>query len=210
MHPCVRALTKIALLMKLASVMILLTCMQVSAKGYSQEARLTLDMKQVPIGKVLKAIEMRTEYHFVYSSNQFPAGMLVDVTAKEKPVSDILTQLLEGTGFTFKKVDDLIVLTTRRTGDADREIKGRVFASSTSEPLAGVTVTEEKSGVATVTDGRGEFTIKVPENGVLVVSSVGYIAQRIVVGSRSSLDISLKETSRDLNEVVVVGYGTRK
>ncbi len=184
--------------------------MQVSAKGYSQEARLTLDMKQVPIGKVLKAIEMRTDYHFVYSSNQFPAGLLVDVMVKEKPVSDILTLLLEGTGFTFKKVDDLIVLTTRRVGDADREIKGRVFASSTSEPLAGVTVTEEKSGVATVTDGRGEFTIKVPENGVLAVSSVGYITQRIVVGSRSSLDIALKETSRDLNEVVVVGYGTRK
>jgi len=210
MHPCVRALTKIALLMKLASVIILLTCMQVSATGYSQEARLTLDMKQVSIGKVLKAIEMRTEYHFVYSSNLFPAGLLVNVTVREKPVSDILAVVLAGTGFTFKKIDDLIILTTRSRGDADREIKGTVFASSTSEPLEGVTVTVEKTGVATLTDGRGEFTIKAPANAVLVISSVGYITQRVEVGGRSSLDISLKETSKDLNEVVVVGYGSRR
>jgi TonB-dependent starch-binding outer membrane protein SusC len=210
MHPCVRALTKIALLMKLASVIILLTCMQVSATGYSQEAKLTLDMRQVTIGKVLKAIEMRTDYHFVYSSNLFPAELLVNVTVREKPVSDILTLLLQGTGFTFKKVDDLIVLISRSSSVTDRDIRGRIIASSTSEPLAGVTITVEKTGTATVTDGRGEFTIKVPDNAVLIISSVGYITQRVDVGGRSSLDISLKESSRDLNQVIVVGYGTRK
>jgi len=140
MYPCVHALTKIVLLMKMAFVIILLTCLHVSATGYSQEARLTLDMRQVTIGKVLKAIEMRTDYHFVYSSNLFPADLLVNVSVKEKPVSDIVAHVLEGTGFTFKKIDDLIVLTSRGpAGNADIEVKGRVFASATSEPLAGVT-----------------------------------------------------------------------
>jgi TonB-linked SusC/RagA family outer membrane protein len=197
--------------MKMAFVIILLTCLHVSATGYSQEARLTLDMRQVTIGKVLKAIEMRTDYHFVYSSNLFPADLLVNVSVKEKPVSDIVAHVLEGTGFTFKKIDDLIVLTSRGpAGNADIEVKGRVFASATSEPLAGVTVTVDKTAVATVTDAKGEFTIKSPNNGVLVFSSVGFITQRIEIGGRTSLDIGLKEASKDLNQVIVVGYGTRQ
>jgi hypothetical protein len=116
MHPCVRYLTKIALLMKMTFGIILLSCLQVAATGYSQEARLTLDMKQVTISKVLKTIELRTDYHFVYSSNLFPANSLVSLSVKEKPVSDILNLVLEKTGFTFRKVDDLIIITTIWTG----------------------------------------------------------------------------------------------
>src|SRR5580698_2346375 len=108
--PYVRSLTKIALLMKMAGLIILVTCLQVSAAGYSQESRLTLEMKQVPIGKVFKAIELRTDYHFVYSSNQFPSDLIVNVSVKETPVSDILRLVLEKTGFTFKRVEDLIIL----------------------------------------------------------------------------------------------------
>ncbi len=82
MHPTVRYLTKIALLMKMAFVLILITCLQVSATGYSQEARLTMDLKQVTIGKVLKTIELRTEYKFVYSSDLIPSNSLVNVTVR--------------------------------------------------------------------------------------------------------------------------------
>ncbi|MDR3716959.1 MAG: TonB-dependent receptor [Puia sp.] len=211
-HPCVRYLTQIALIMKMAFVLILITCLHVSATGYSQEARLTLDLKQVTIGKVLKTIELKTDYKFVYSSDLFPSHLLVSVTVKEAPVSDVMRLILTKTGFTFRQIDDLIVITSSQEGTVDREVKGRVVASATGEPLAGVTVAVENTAIATATDGKGEFTIKLPEGAgrALVFSSVGFITQRVVVGSRPSLDIVLKESSKDLNTIVVVGYGSRK
>ena len=110
---CVSALTKIALLMKLAVIIILSTCLQASANGYSQETKLTLDLKAVSIGKALRTIERKTEYRFVYSSNFFPAELTVNVQVKNTPVSEILSLILVRTGFTFKKVDeDLIVITS--------------------------------------------------------------------------------------------------
>jgi len=210
MHSRVRYLTKIALLMKLAFSIVFITCLQASATGYSQEARLSLDMRSVTIGKVLKAIEVRTDYHFVYASDLFPVNSLVNISVKEKPVSDILNLVLDKTGFTFRKVDDLIILTSNRMPDAQKELRGRVMASATGEPLAGVTVTVENTGISTATDAKGEFTIKAPDNGVLVISSVGYITQRVALGSRTEFNIVLTQASTDLNEIVVVGYGARK
>jgi TonB-linked SusC/RagA family outer membrane protein len=204
--------------MKTACFIILVTCLQVSAKGYSQEEKLSLDMRQVPIGKVLKTIELRTEYHFVYASNIFPSDRLVSVAVKNMPVSAILAQILDKTGFTFKKVEDLIILTTAgedagSTGvnaDPDKEVQGRVIASATGEPLVGVSVSIAGTAITTATDGKGQFTIKVPDHGVLVISYVGYLTQRVTVGARTTIDIIMKEGSKDLNEVIVVGYGTRK
>lgn len=202
---------KTVLLMNLAGCLLLATCLQVSAAGFSQGAKLTLDMKAAPIAKVLKTIELRTGCHFVYSPNVFPSDQLVTISVKEMPVSDILTLILEHTGFTYKQMDDLIILTTELPkGVRQRDVQGRVVASATGEPMAGVTVTVEGTGISTVTDAKGQFTIKVPDNGVLLLSNVGFIAQRIVVGGRSFIDVELKESSKDLNEVIVVGYGTRK
>src|ERR1700685_4342011 len=97
-YSCAPHLTKIALVMKMSFAIILVTCMQASATGYSQEVRLTLNMNQVPISKLLKTIESKTDYHFVYSSNFFPSELIVSVNVKQKPVSEILKQVLSNTG----------------------------------------------------------------------------------------------------------------
>ena len=202
---------KTVLLMNLAGCLLLATCLQVSASGFSQGAKLTLDMRAAPIQKVLKTIELRTGYHFVYSSSVFPSDQPVTVSVKDMPVTDILTLILQHTGFTYRQMDDLIILTSEPpNGVRDKEIQGRVVAASTGEPMAGVTITVDGTGISTVTDSKGQFTIKVPENSSLVLSNVGFITQKIVVGNRAFIDIVLKESSKDLNEVIVVGYGTRK
>jgi TonB-linked SusC/RagA family outer membrane protein len=205
---------KIALLMKMVFVMVLVSCMQVSAAGYSQETKLTLHLKQVPISKVLRNIENRTDYKFVYSSNFFPAALTVSIDVKETPVSDILNRVLNNTGFTFKQIDeDLIVITSQQstnTAVVRVPIKG-VVTTSNGEPLAGVTVTVENSNNLnqTATNTKGEYSIEAPESATLVFSYVGYITARETVGTRTEINIVMKEAVKDLNEVVVVGYGQR-
>ena len=66
------------------------------------------------------------------------------------------------------------------------------------------------SGTGTATAADGTFLISVPDNAVLVFSSVGYASQQIAVGNRSSLTIVMKTAQQSLDAVVVVGYGTQK
>lgn len=93
---------------------------------------------------------------------------------------------------------------------ADKTIKGKITDKETGDGLPGVNVVVKGTSSGTTTDGEGSYTLSVPDNATLVFSFVGYISQEVVVGNRTSLDISLAADSKALSEVVVIGYGTAK
>lgn len=93
---------------------------------------------------------------------------------------------------------------------ADRQVTGKVTADNGS-PLADVNVAVKGSITGTVTDTNGNFTISVPEQGgTLVFTSVGYGQKEVTVRNQKNINISLSQQNRELNEVVVIGYGTTK
>ena len=77
-------------------------------------------------------------------------------------------------------------------------------------PLPGVTVRVKGTNNAVTTDANGKYSISVPGNGTLEFSSIGYISQDQPINSRSVIDVSLIASNKQLNEVVVIGYGTQK
>jgi TonB-linked SusC/RagA family outer membrane protein len=76
--------------------------------------------------------------------------------------------------------------------------------------LAGVTVQVKGTVFATQTDADGKYTIKVPANGTLVFSSVGFATYEVPVNNRTVIDVQLQAINQQMNEVVVVGYGTQR
>ena len=90
-----------------------------------------------------------------------------------------------------------------------REIKGEVTDES-GLPIIGATVLEEDSGNGTITDIDGKYIINVKPNSKLLFSYIGYLSQRVTITSQEKLNIRLKEDSKILDEVVIVGYGTQK
>lgn len=88
-------------------------------------------------------------------------------------------------------------------------LKGVVADSQTGETLIGVSVVQKGTPNATITDGDGVFSIKVPLNSTLVFSYVGYTAQEVKVTSDAELNVKLKGNT-ELEEVVVIGYGVQK
>lgn len=92
---------------------------------------------------------------------------------------------------------------------ADITIKG-VVTDIDGEPLPGVTVSIPGTSVGTVTDIDGSYSMSVPENATLVFSFIGFEKQSIAVGSRTILNVTLKENISALEEVVVIGYGTQE
>ncbi len=92
-----------------------------------------------------------------------------------------------------------------------KTVKGSVTDATTGESIIGANVVVVGTTHGTMTDVNGNFTLNnVPENGSLRVSYIGYAAQEVAVAGKSSFDITLKEEGEDLDEVVVVGYGTQK
>ena len=91
-----------------------------------------------------------------------------------------------------------------------RTITG-VILDDLQEPLAGVNVTVKGTSIGVITDIDGNFTISVSgSNPVLVLSYIGFARQEVIVGSQQNLRITMSEDLQNLEEVVVVGYGTVK
>ena len=86
-----------------------------------------------------------------------------------------------------------------------------VVVDGTGEPVIGANVVVKGTTNGTITDFDGNYTIEgVPADGVLVISYIGYLSQEIPVGNQSAINVTLKEDTQTLDEVVVVGYGTMR
>ncbi len=95
------------------------------------------------------------------------------------------------------------------TSLADLTVSGRVTDATTNEGLAGASVVLKGTQRGTTTDSNGEYKIVVPDgNAVLVVGFIGFVSQEVVIGNRSTVNVSLVASSSDLAQVVVVGYGS--
>ena len=93
---------------------------------------------------------------------------------------------------------------------AQQTISGTVRDASTGNPLVGATIVVKGSNQSTASDAQGTFSIAVQgNNSILTISYVGYTSQEVTVGTRTNLEIALVSNSVELNQVVVVGYGTQ-
>ncbi len=88
-------------------------------------------------------------------------------------------------------------------------VRGQVLDAGTKEPMIGVSVLEKGTTNGTITDFDGNYSLNVAKGKTLVFSYIGYVTQEIVV-SGETLNVNLKEDSKTLSEVVVVGYGVQK
>jgi TonB-linked SusC/RagA family outer membrane protein len=101
-----------------------------------------------------------------------------------------------------------ILLTTCMFAFAQTNVKG-IVADSKGTPIPGATVKVKETGKAAATDINGNYTIAAAPNSTLVISSVGYTTQEIRVNNRTTVNITLNDDSKQLTDVVVIGYGTR-
>lgn len=91
----------------------------------------------------------------------------------------------------------------------DVAVSGRVTSSEDGSPLPGVTVQVKGTNRGTNTDAQGNYRLSAPANSRLVFSFIGYVSQEIETTGRSSINVSLTGDAQQLNEVVVIGYGTQ-
>src|ERR1044071_4176368 len=105
----------------------------------------------------------------------------------------------------------LLLLTLSLIASAQERLVTGVVISRSGQPLVGATVTAKGTDDATTTDSQGKFKINVPHSSnALVISYVGYLTKEIAIPASGTVSLELEETAADMNEVVVVGYGTQR
>ena len=178
---------------------------------HSQNARVSINKKNVQLETVLNEIEHQTDYLFIYN-NQVNVNKKVSLKAKNQPVSKVLEELLADSGITYSVEGNHIVLGKQTMAAAPQQsstIRGKVIDTN-GDPVIGANIVEKGTTNGTITDVNGQFTLTVQPGAILQVSFIGYNTKEIKVGNESTLNVILEEDSQALDEVVVVGYGAQK
>lgn len=214
---CPAPVIKCLLLMKLTVLLICFFSLQSIAHDTFGQEKVTLKLANASLRTAFKIIERQTYFRFVYNEEILPPEQKININVQSEPVGNVMKQLLDKTSLTYKIVgNDLIVISTEQKNAAEErtplafEVTGRI-TDTRNTPLPNVTVQEKGTSNGTSTKELGAFSINVTsENAVLVVSSVGFLDQEIPVKGRHTIDIVMQENVADLNQVIVVGYGTQK
>jgi TonB-linked SusC/RagA family outer membrane protein len=202
-----RSIYKLFLLMKFTIALLLIATLHVSAKSYSQD-RITLNLQGTELKTALKQIEKKSIYRFLYNDDVISARRKVNVNANNALVTDVLNGILNETSLTYKVLENnLVVITQKDFVLQETKVTGKVKGAD-GQPIPSVTVKIKGSNVAAVTDANGVYSITAPDGGTLVFSSVGYLSQEVAVGGRTEINVVLQIAAKDINEVVVIGYGT--
>lgn len=196
--------------MKLVTIILFIATLQLSAKSYSQNARVDIRLNNGNIIDVFNEIEKQTEFRIFYKVNLINLDKKIDMAAQGVLVKDVLNDVLANTGASYDLIDRVIVITPEIVRQS-QTVKGKITDSTTGEPLVGVNIVVEGTTIGTMTDIDGNYSIEVPSRDVvLVCSSIGYLTEKISVNGRSTIDLPMLPDVKNLSEVVVIGYGTQK
>jgi TonB-linked SusC/RagA family outer membrane protein len=204
-------LSKIYFIMKVTTIFLFALCLQVHARGFGQ-ASVNLKFKRTEINNILDAIEKQTSFRFLYNSDLQVMNQRVDIDVKEMDLKKVLDIILVNTGLQYKFMENNLVLVKYPDPPPPPPVKtvtGKVVGTN-GLPLANVSVMLKGSQKGTTTNEQGAFAITVEDKDVLVFSYVGYEIQEVAIGNKTQLDIALIALKNNLDEIVVVGFGTTK
>lgn len=207
--------------MRVTLILLCLIAFQLQAEDvYSQKTKISLDMKNTSIEKVLQTIEEKSDYYFLYNNKLVNVDRKVSVRVKDAAISDVLDKLFKSVDVEYQLEGNQIILSPKEKitelasviesiQQQQKTITGKV-TDTNGEPIIGANIIEVGTTNGTVTDMDGNFSLKVADNATIRVSYIGYVEQEINTAGKTSFNITLVEDTQALEEVVVVGYGVMR
>lgn len=194
---------------RLLCVTALSTC---SLFAYAQQQPVRLTGSNIPLKSVFKQIEKQTKLFIDYKSQDIDDSRVIREMPEKGTVQEVLVKLLDGTDCVATYSNGHIIIRKQvdtQSGKKSQMVKGTIVDAS-GEPIIGANVVVKGTANGTITDIDGNFALDVLEGAILQVSYIGYADQEVKVGKQKILSIVLREDSKALEEVVVVGYLSQK
>lgn len=199
---------KILNIMKITCLFLLMGFMQLSASVYSQSTTLDIALRNATVSEVIETIQNQSEFKFLYEDQSIDINRKVSVHMSGK-VEEILDEVFEGTTVKYTVMENNLIVLANPAVQDQGAVSGSV-KSADGEPIIGANVVVKGTTNGAVTDLEGNFNLVVTAGAVLQVSFIGYVAQEIPVDGQSNIQVTLKEETIGIDDVVVIGYGTQK
>ena len=184
-----------------------------AADSYAQKAMISIDAHNQRVEDILKEIEAQSDFDFFFNNKHVDLNRRVSVSADKSNIFNVLQEVFAGTNVKYSVLDKKIILSVEAQSSQQEKkvtISGMVLDTH-GEPIIGASVLEKGvQGNGTITDIDGVFKLSVSSSKALLdISYIGYQSQTVAVQVGKNLKIILQEDSKQLEEVVVVGYGTQ-
>lgn len=207
---------KIDLKMKLSAILLIFGAFALQANlAYSQK-KISINLSDVTVERLLDEIESKTDFRFIYSTDDVDVNRKVSVMVDSQSVNTILQEVFSNTGTSFNIEEGQIFLLANnnfkhQNKTAIRQTRIRVTGTVNDEdgiPLNGASVIVQGTTIGVSTDFDGRYVILVPnQESVLEFSYIGYEDKQITVGGQFSINVVMKEAAGQLDEVILnAGY----
>ena len=178
--------------------------------------RVTLKVENEGIKNIFQEIEKQADVHFMYESSQINSNQKISLKLNNVTLEQALDKVCSSFLLKYEIVkDNIVIRKNQKLANADQNkitISGTVFGGDDGMPLPGVGIKDKTSNAATATDFDGTFKLEInAAEATLMFSYVGYVTQEIkITKSETNLSIKLAADMKQLQEVVVMGYGSVK
>jgi len=215
LHHSTMVRAKKLLMMRLTAMLLLITSLQVSAKGFAQ--KIHLHLSNAKLKSALEIIKKQSGYSFLWNPAILENRPNINVVLPDTDIKSALNACLAGTGLTYRINGNVVIIkvapaqnmTATAAVQQQRSIHGKV-TDTTGKVIAGATVMVKGSKRGTLTGADGSYQIQAEQGDILVFGFVGYESKEITVDQGNTLNVTLTEQASSLNDLVVIGYGTAK
>jgi TonB-linked SusC/RagA family outer membrane protein len=203
---------RLLLTMKISILLMLIFCLQVNAETSAQTV--TLNTKNKSFVEIIESVKVQTGYMVLYTSKVASLVKPIDLDVKKMPLNTFFMKLLNQQKLSFRIEDKTIFikpltfeeLSASSTLAQEVVVKGKV-TDAEGKPIPGVSVRLQTGNKSAITDTKGNYSISVPANSILIFSFIGFNTEQRTVLNQTVINLTLKEREASLTEVVVVGYG---
>ncbi len=201
---------KLLTIMKLSFIIVFACALQVSATVYSQSS-IDINVQGQSLKEVLKMIEQKSDFRFFYSDNMTLINDPVSIKAENRNVVEVLDDLFSKSQLTYKIFDNNLIVVAPKRSIQQQKVAGTITDAATGEPIVGANIIVEGTTIGVVSDIDGRFSIDVPGNeSALIISFLGYLSEKVIPAGQTNITVKLSPDITNLEEVVVIGYGTAK
>lgn len=176
----------------------------------AQQQKITLTEGQKTIQVAFEEIEKQAKMAIAYNESVINVQQVIDVNIANKTLPEAMAAILKGTNTTYKIQGKQIIIIAAPKQIPTKRYNGVVVDSSEETIIGASVMLKEDSSTGTITDLDGRFSLEAPVGSTIIVSYVGYSPLEVKLGDKTTININLKEDTKTLDEVVVVGYGVQK
>lgn len=201
---------------KIISILLLGTCLQVSAKVYPQ--KITLSEKKAPLEKIFREIRLQSGYLFFYDPDVIKKTSPIDIHVKKAALEEVLAICFKNQPLEYTISNKIIIVNPKVIKQGNIvpslpppiDIKGKV-TDAAGNPLPGASIKLKGKVQGVSADVNGNFSLQLPDNNaVLIVSYIGFQTKEITVNAAAFLAVVLTREETKIGDIVVIGYGTKK